>query len=49
MNDIVQQLGNSAQKRIESIELDVSSDESVKNAARSLARQQPLYGIIRSK
>jgi NAD(P)-dependent dehydrogenase (short-subunit alcohol dehydrogenase family) len=44
--DIIQQYGNDVKGRLTLLELDTSSDDSVKNAAQNLKGKEKLYGII---
>jgi len=46
VDDILKEVGTGAEGRLECMELDVSSDDSVSAAAARLAGQEPLYGIV---
>lgn len=46
VSDIVKTLGDGVKARIATLQIDTSSDDSVKAAASSIASQEPLYGII---
>ena len=46
MQDLVEQCGTQAKSRLQLIQVDTSSDESVRKAAESIANEPLLYGII---
>ena len=46
IQDLVEQCGTQVESRLQLIQVDTSSDESVQKAAESIANEPKLYGII---